>query len=80
MPCITTDVGYAIIIVSDKGKIVPIKDFNVFTLCMVKAIDKRVSTFDFWPKRKEAARTRIVNIYSIEVMIEKYNKIWFDII
>ncbi|TMP54725.1 glycosyltransferase [Pseudoalteromonas sp. S1612] len=78
VPCITTDVGDAAIIVGATGWVVPIKDPNEFALGIVKAIDERGATFDLWQKRKEAARTRIVDNYSIEVMVKKYNEVWFD--
>lgn len=76
VPCITTDVGDAAIIVGDTGWVVPIKNPHEFTLSIVKALGERASTFNSWQKRKEAARTRIVDNYSIEVMVEKYNNVW----
>lgn len=80
VPCITTDVGDAAVIVGDTGWVVETKNPDDFATSIIKAIDEMFAAPYLWNKRKIAARTRIVENYSIEVMVKKYNNVWCGII
>jgi len=76
-PCVTTDVGDAAVIVGDTGWIVPPKNPQALADAITKAIEEIKTNDESWLQRKEACRKRIVNKFSIEKMIESYNRVWF---
>ncbi|ART81780.1 hypothetical protein CBP31_03385 [Oceanisphaera profunda] len=75
-PCVTTDAGDAAAIVGDTGWVVKIKDSNGLAMSIMKAIDEMTSSPNLWMKRKEFARARIVESYSIDSMVGRYNQVW----
>ncbi|MFN4056292.1 MAG: glycosyltransferase family 4 protein [Alishewanella aestuarii] len=74
-PCVTTDVGDAAIIVADTGWVVPPGD----ALQLATAIQSAVEAMDdaaAWQMRRDAARTRIVEQFSISKMVSGYKHHW----
>lgn len=75
-PCITTDVGDASVIVGETGWIVPPKNPEALADAILVAVEAR-KDFELWQVRKNACREHIVSNFSIESMVENYNKVWF---
>lgn len=76
-PCVTTDVGDAAMIVGDTGWVVTGRKPDDLTFSIKKSINEMAASSESWEKKKIAARSRIVDNYSIEVMVNKYNEVWF---
>ena len=74
-PCVTTDVGDASFIVGDAGWVVPPSNPEALASSILTAIKHRADTLE-WQKRKLKARQRIVDNFSIQKMVESYQKIW----
>jgi len=75
-PCVTTDVGDAALIVDDTGWVVPPKDSQALAQAISTAIEERQKNPEVWRMRKQAARNRIVENFSIEKMIASYHDVW----
>lgn len=73
-PCVATDVGDAASIVGDTGWIVPPRDPQA----LADAISRALSELDGpdWVARRQAARRRIENKFSIAKMVENYRAVW----
>ncbi|HAS6416304.1 glycosyltransferase family 4 protein [Vibrio vulnificus] len=78
IPCITTDVGDAAVIVGNTGWVVPPKDPQALAKAMLAAMEEQQNNPQAWQDRKKACRERIVNNFSIEKMVEGYHKVWFN--
>ena len=74
-PCVTTDVGDAGLIVGDTGWVVPPRDPEALAAAIETAINERNSSIK-WQARKESARQRIVENFSVEKMVESYKAAW----
>lgn len=75
-PCVTTDVGDARSIVGDTGWVVPSRDPEALAVAIEAAVNEHnISTK--WQARKESARLRIVENFSVEKMVESYKAAWF---
>jgi len=75
-PCITTDVGDASFIVGESGWVVPPRDPPALAAAMIDAIKEKQDNPEAWLKRKEQARKRITDNFSLEKMIESYHQVW----
>ncbi|CAD7035480.1 glycosyl transferase [Pseudorhizobium endolithicum] len=74
-PCVVTDVGDAAFIVGETGWVVPPAD----PICLARALDQALEERqdqETWQARRFAARRRIVEIFSLERMIEAYHQLW----
>lgn len=74
-PCVTTDVGDAAMIVGDTGWVVKHGDPDSLLLGIEQALAEMENTRQ-WSLRAEAARARIVDMFSIEQMVDSYHKAW----
>jgi len=75
-PCVSTDVGDAAQIVSDKGMIVPPR--NPTALADAIAAMLAEAKGPFWAARQEACRRHIADNFSLPLMIDRYHRAWFD--
>lgn len=78
-PCVTTDVGDAALIVGNTGWVVPPSNPDALANAIQEAMDE-MEDMAKWNARKEACRLRIVENYSLERMVESYNRVWNDAI
>lgn len=74
-PCVTTDVGDASLIVGDTDWIVPAQDSRALGEAICLAAEAKADEAG-WRKRREAARGRIVEKFSIEQMVKAYWRAW----
>lgn len=74
-PCVTTDVGDAELIVGNTGWVVPPRDPEALAVAIEAAVNERKSSAK-WQARKETARQRIVENFSVEKMVESYKTAW----
>jgi glycosyltransferase involved in cell wall biosynthesis len=77
-PCVVTDVGDANLIVEDTGWVVPSSDPLALARALKEAIGEMEDTAK-WQKRKETCRFRILGTYSLDRMVDGYNKVWMDV-
>ena len=75
-PCVTTDVGDAALIVGDTGWSVPTHNPNALAVAIIKAMDERQLNESVWENRRSLSRERIVENFSLEKMIAKYELVW----
>lgn len=73
-PCVTTDVGDAAVIVSNKGWVVPIDDTIGLSDGFIKAYNLKNS--DNWIELKNSCRVHISENFCIKEMVKKYNSTW----
>lgn len=73
-PCVVTDVGDAAYIVGDTGWVVPPSDPAALAAAIEAAIKELKGPN--WQNRTQAARKRIQENFSIERMVNEYNKFW----
>lgn len=76
IPCITTDVGDAKLIVSQTGWVVPPNDPILLSKAIINAINESVTNQNKWELRKKSCRKHIVQNYSIDKMISNYHLAW----
>lgn len=76
-PCVSTDVGDAALIVGDTGWVVPARKPEALADAIQKAIESREGEVA-WRKRQHAARRRIEENFSIEVMVNSYHEAWSE--
>ncbi|WBX84777.1 glycosyltransferase family 4 protein [Sphingosinicella microcystinivorans] len=74
-PCVSTDVGDAAEIIGDTGWIVPPRDPEALADAIAKGL--REQTGPARPTRREAARRRVAERFSIERMVDSYRTVWF---
>jgi glycosyltransferase involved in cell wall biosynthesis len=74
-PCVTTDVGDAAAIVSDTGWVVPPANSARLAEAIEAALAARDDT-SVWQARREAARTRVAERFSLEKMVAAYHAVW----
>lgn len=77
-PCITTNVGDASLIVGNTGWVVPISNSSALADAILTAIQEKEQDPDAWHARKQAARQRIIDNFSIERMVAAYNNVWSE--
>jgi glycosyltransferase involved in cell wall biosynthesis len=76
-PCVATNVGDTSYIVGDTGWIVPSNNPKKLAKSIELAL-KEIHTKK-WIKRCDKARARIKEKFSIDNMINSYNKIWINV-
>lgn len=74
-PCVSTDVGDAAEIVGETGWIVPPSQPTLLADALQVAIGE-LGTADF-QARREAARRRVAENFSIQTMISAFHSVWF---
>jgi glycosyltransferase involved in cell wall biosynthesis len=77
-PCVVTDVGDVKLIVGGTGWVVPPSDSYALAQALKEAIDEIHNTVK-WQARKESCRSRILESYSLDRMVDAYNKVWTDL-
>lgn len=77
-PCVTTDIGDAALIVDNTGWSVPAHNPNELAMAIVKAMDERQLNESAWENRRSLSRGRIVENFSLEKMIAKYELVWLE--
>lgn len=77
-PCITTDVGDAGFIVGDTGWVVPVSAAESLSHAMAGAIERRLADPAAWKRRQVEAVKRILDNFSIEIMVDNYNRAWTE--
>jgi glycosyltransferase involved in cell wall biosynthesis len=77
-PCVTTDVGDAALIVSDTGWSVPAHNPNALAVAIIRMIDENKLNESAWENRRFLSRKRIIENFSLEKMIAKYELVWLE--
>jgi glycosyltransferase involved in cell wall biosynthesis len=77
-PCVTTDVGDAALIVGGTGWTVSARNPQALAHAIMQAIDEKQFEKSTWETRKSHASARIVDNFSIEKMIAKYERVWME--
>ena len=74
-PCVTTDVGDAALIVGGTGWVVEPRNAEALATAL---LDSLISFHDepAWTIRKQQARERIVDNFSLEKMVNAYHAVW----
>jgi glycosyltransferase involved in cell wall biosynthesis len=75
VPCIASDVGMIKVIIGDTGWVVSPNSIIELTNAMMLAISKLGAT-EYWLKKKNACRNRVVDKFSLKSMMIKYDDIW----
>lgn len=75
-PCVSTDVGDAVAILGDTGRIVPPRDPAALAEAMGALLAERAGPD--WSARRETARRHVADNFSIEKMVDSYRRVWFD--
>jgi glycosyltransferase involved in cell wall biosynthesis len=76
IPCVTTNVGDAALIVKNTGWIVPPKNPKLISNAIIDAETEFRSRNHLWLIRKDECHKRINENFSLQKMIEKYKKMW----
>ena len=76
VPCVTTDIGDAALIVNDTGWVSRPNDPIELANTIIKAIEERNRDERLWFLKKQNCRERIVQNFSLYRMIENYHLIW----
>jgi glycosyltransferase involved in cell wall biosynthesis len=76
-PCVTTDVGDAALIVGETGWVVPPGDPVALADAIIDALNERQDEMR-WTARRNAARTRIHDHFSLDRMVNAYETLWTD--
>ena len=75
-PNVATDVGDAAFIVGDTGWTVAPGDADALAGAIEQAYLEWANSPDKWRERREAARRRIADNFTIERMVEAYEEVW----
>lgn len=75
-PCVSTDVGDAACIVGVTGRIVPPRDPGALAEAIADMLAAR--TAPDWPERRAAARAHVAQNFSLERMVDAYEKVWSE--
>lgn len=76
--CISTDVGDAKHIIGDTGWVVRPKASKSLAEAILDAVMNFNNTPEEWNRRRELAKERVLNNFSLEKMIRAYNDAWFN--
>ena len=76
VPCVTTNVGDAALIVKNTGWVVPPKNPKLISNAIIDAEAEFRSRNSLWLERKDKCQKRINENFSLEKMTEKYKKVW----
>lgn len=75
-PCISTMAGAAERIIGETGWLVPINNSEKLADAVYDAIIEFEQSKEKWNKRRIVVEQRIKENFSIDVMVDKYNKVW----
>jgi len=78
VPCVTTDVGDAAVIVAEHGWVVAPQDAGALADGLTRAHQSFSKNKDDWHKRKVACRSHIMANFELERMCERYRQVWED--
>lgn len=76
-PCVTTDVGDAAMIVGETGWVTSPGQPEALAGAIIQALQARHNQTT-WDERCAAARARIQENFSVEMMAQRYSQIWED--
>jgi glycosyltransferase involved in cell wall biosynthesis len=76
IPCVTTNVGDAQLIVANTGWVLPPNDPIALANIIIQAIEEFRCNQLLWLKRKNKCRDRIIQKFSLDIMINKYHIVW----
>ena len=71
-PCVSTNVGDAAEIVGDYGATCEHSNPEELASLICQMIDKKVSKYHDWQRRKESCSVHIANNYSLTAMVREY--------
>jgi glycosyltransferase involved in cell wall biosynthesis len=77
-PCVVTDVGDARLIVGDTGWVVSPSDPSAVAEALQEAIEEMGDTAK-WSARKASCRSRILENYSLDRMVDSFYKVWTEV-
>ena len=77
-PCVTTNIGDSALIVGNTGWVIPPNDSDALAKAINKALEEKQSNQKLWIQREKDCRNRVINNFSLEIMTEKYLKLWAD--
>jgi glycosyltransferase involved in cell wall biosynthesis len=75
-PNVVTDVGDSALIVGDTGWVVSPADAGALADAVEAAYKQRAAAPEEWARRRDSARKRIVENFSLERMIRAYEGVW----
>lgn len=78
VPCIVTDVGDAAEIVGDTGWVVPLRQPDKLAEAILFAASEMSNVME-WRSRKEAARSRINEGFTLQAMVSQYEVLWREL-
>jgi glycosyltransferase involved in cell wall biosynthesis len=76
VPCVTTDVGDAALIVGDAGWVVPPSNPQALAAALDAAIQEYLHNSHSWQQRKVHCRKYVVENFSLDRMVLAYNTVW----
>lgn len=76
-PCVTTNVGDSALIVGETGWVVPPEDPAKLAIALSESI-AALADAKAWAARKQQARERIINSFSLAKMLDAYQALWLD--
>ncbi|MDA3876250.1 MAG: glycosyltransferase [Halothiobacillus sp.] len=74
-PCVTTDVGDAALIVGETGWVVSPGNAEALAAALLESLPALADT-PAWTIRKQQARQRIVDNFSLEKMVNAFHNVW----
>jgi glycosyltransferase involved in cell wall biosynthesis len=77
VPCVVTDVGDAGVIVGDTGIVVPRRNSSALAEGCLKLLSLSDEQFSLL---KSKCRQRIVENFTVEQMVERYEKVYNDLL
>lgn len=75
-PNVVTDIGDAATIVGETGWVVPAHDPSRLADAIEEAYGEWVASPEQWQRRRERARQRIVENFTLDRMVEAYETVW----
>jgi len=79
VPCVATDVGDSADIIGNTGILVKPRDVAAMTAGIRQLLEEKNSRPEQAESRSRAARNQIINNYSIESTIKRFNNLYSDI-
>ena len=75
VPCISTDVGDAKLIIADTGWVVPVGEPESIKEALIASTESKANQHE-WLERKNQCRARIVDQFGIRRMVSKFEHVW----